>query len=194
MVIDGRLNYPHINYNSGEQLKKPNEAQIAFAAKVKAKSDARTADVESHEAAHAAAAGSYGGGINITFGSDQLGNRVALGGHVPIQMPPKVSFKNLLSDIDKAEKHAEIVAFAAVAPAGLGGNAGKLSAADIAVHSAALKARALAGSARSERLSFESQLEQKGQKPNRSEPLNEGLLAQADNKKESQRKPLNLFA
>jgi len=147
----------------------------AFAAQVKEKSDKRTRDVENHEAAHAAASGPYGGGININFGSDELGNRVALSGNVPIKMPPAVTYKNPMPVIENTEKHAETVAFAAIAPAALGGEAGELSSADKAIYNAALKAKALAGSAKSQRLSFEAQMTDRGQQPKRNESLN--LLA-----------------
>ncbi len=44
----------------------------------------RYAEILSHEQAHQSAAGSLGGGIHIDFDS----NGVAVGGHVPIQIPP----------------------------------------------------------------------------------------------------------
>ncbi len=44
----------------------------------------RYAEILSHEQAHQSAAGSLGGGIHIDFDS----NGVAVGGHVPIKIPP----------------------------------------------------------------------------------------------------------
>ena len=50
-------------------------------AKIKAE---READIMGHERAHQSAAGSFGGGIHI----DRDSNGVAIGGHVPISIPP----------------------------------------------------------------------------------------------------------
>ncbi len=68
---------------------------------------ARYADVYSHELAHKAAAGSFGGAINI----DKNAEGLITGGHVDILMPT-LDLKNP----EKTKNHAQIVFRAAMAP------------------------------------------------------------------------------
>ncbi len=114
----------------------------------------RNRDVEAHEDAHERAAGPYATGKTINFGTDRLGNPFATGGHVRIIMPPKVTFKSSMSQIQQAEEHAKTVAAAAIAPLTLGGEAGRLSAADKAVYAQANAAFSKANDAKSRKLSL----------------------------------------
>lgn len=117
----------------------------AFIANIEKRTKDRNDAVQSHEAAHAAAAGPYGGGIHIQFGSNELGQPLALGGHVPIKMPPMVDVFTPMKKIEQAQSHARTVAFAAIAPRD------ELSSADKAVYAQAMTALATADRAKSER-------------------------------------------
>jgi len=85
-------------------------------------------DIYSHEAAHKAAAGRFGGPINIQYD----GNGIAVAGHVNVAMPV-IDPNNL----DGTIAHAKTVMTAATAPEGLSGFAGQLSDADMNVASQA---------------------------------------------------------
>jgi len=74
---------------------------------IEKENQARYADVYSHELAHKAAAGPFGGAIHIDKNADGL----IVGGHVPIQMPAMDA-----QNPQKTKEHARIVFKAAMAP------------------------------------------------------------------------------
>lgn len=168
----------------------------AFIAKVENRTKERNYAVQSHESAHAAAAGSYGGGVNIIFGSDALGKPIAVGGFVPIKSPPIVNAFTPMNKIEQAQSQARTVAFAAIAPMGLGGEAGELSGADKAVYAHAMTAAAAADHARSQRIAFEGNIATKAdKKPNANEPLSREKIAGVEKQNQNKpNKPLNIFA
>ena len=142
--------------------------------------------VNKHEDLHQQVAGSFAKGKTIETGSDELGNAIATGGHVEVKMPPSVTFQAPMSQIEKAEQHARIIAESAIAPASLGGDAGILSAADQSVYAQATSAIGAASSAKSQRTAFEGQIaQQSGQKPDKNQELRP---------EDTQRKPLNIIA
>lgn len=190
-------------YSYGQNAEKKQTEDVSFqsnpqkqlAVKIKQTTDQRNRDVNAHEDAHKSAAGVYGGPKVIEFGSDQLGNKVALGGHVSIKMPPVVTFHAPMTQIEKAERHAGIVSFAATAPRSLGGDAGKLSDADRSVNAQAAKALLAAHTAKFQRISFEGRIAKRnGQKIDKNQEINSEMVASAKNPEKKERKPLNIFA
>lgn len=178
-----------------EKLEFKSNPQKQLENQIKQETDQRNRDVNAHEDAHKSAAMSFGGAKVVENGRDALGNKVALGGHVSIQMPPVVTFHAPMTQIEKAEKHAAIVSFAAVAPRSLGGDAGKLSDADRAVHAQAEKALLAAHSAKFERVSFEGKSSKNtGQQLDRNQEINSALFAKVKNAGNKSRTPFNIYA
>jgi endonuclease YncB( thermonuclease family) len=62
-----------------EELNEKERAQVA-------RLRARDTEVRNHEAAHMAAAGSFGGGASFSYATGPDGNRYAVGGEVPVRM------------------------------------------------------------------------------------------------------------
>ena len=71
---------------------------------------ARDAEVRAHEAAHAAAAGAFGGGASYTYATGPDGNRYAVGGEVPVRISSG-------STPEEAIRNAAQIRAAALAPA-----------------------------------------------------------------------------
>lgn len=178
------------------------QAQSIFSQQVAEKSKQRNQDVQKHEDLHELVAGPFATGKTIDFGSDQAGNPIATGGHVNVQMPPIVSFKAPMAQIQQAEEHARAVAASAIAPSTLGGDAGTLSSADKSVFAQASIGLGTATAAKSQRLVFEGQIaSREGKTPDKNQELNAEMINGARNpqqtpqgKPQQERKPLNIFA
>lgn len=184
------------------QIANKEKAQSIFEQKVTEKTLKRNNDVQAHEDAHEKVAGQYGSGKTIDFGSDQIGNPIATGGHVNVQMPGMVNFQQSLEQIEKTKEHARIVAAAAIAPESLGGEAGKLSAADKAVYAQATAALGSATIAKYQRMQFEARLATQGEKkPAKNQELTPEMFNRVEKPKKAEtsnshegRKPINIFA
>lgn len=167
-----------------------------FLTKVAEKTNKRNLDVQAHEDLHESVAGKYATGKVVNYGSDQVGNPIATDGHVTINMPKKVEFKNPLDQIDETREHAKAVAASAIAPQALGGDAGRLSSADRSVYAQANALLGTAETARSQRLVFEGQIAQKqGKTPDKNQELNSEMITSAKNpekKDDKNRKPLDI--
>ncbi len=189
----------------GKEVYKAPTGQVAqkelafsiFEKEVTKHSKQRNADIIAHENAHERTAGQFATGKVINYGTDQIGKPIATDGHVSVKMPPKVDFKNPMPQILQAEEHAKAVAASAIAPASLGGDAGRLSAADQSVHARAMSTLGITKTAKSQRLNFEANIQSKnGQMPDKNQELNSEMIASSKTqgeKREKDRKPLNIF-
>jgi len=181
---------------TGQDVQKEQAFSI-FEQEVAKKTQKRNADIIAHEDLHESVAGQFATGKVINYSSDQLGKPIATDGHVNVKMPPKIEFKNSMPQILQAEEHAKAVAASAIAPQSLGGEAGRLSAADKSVYAQALSALSTAIGAKSQRLDFEANIQSKtGQMPDKNQELNSELIAKSKTpkeKKDKEREPLNIF-
>lgn len=121
------------------------------AAQVKEKTDKRNADVEAHENAHQQVAGAYANGKTIEWGIDELGNPLAVNGHVNVKTPQFIAAQASPEQIEQTIQQATTVGAAAIAPLSLGGEASKLSSADETVFAQSMAVLTAANSAKSQK-------------------------------------------
>lgn len=193
------------------QVESKEKAFNIFTQQVKIKTQKRNDEVNAHEDMHQSVAGGFGGGKVIESGSDELGNSIATGGHVMIQMPQTgLTGQSSLTQIEKTEEHARIVAASAIAPEALGGDAGKLSAADKSVYAQANAVLGSTTAAKYQRMAFDAKIAMQqpeakctcgkcakctATKVDKNQEITPDMINEADNNQHNEeRKPINIFA